>query len=170
MSRLLGIDFGSRRIGIAIGDTGAGLARALTTIRRGATVGDDAASIAAIAERESVEELVVGLPLEASGETGPMAVEARGWAEEVGRLTRLPVRLRDERLTSYLAERRLGPMPRGRSGAPPSKSQRDAYRARVDREAAAIVLQDELDARAGGRAPAAEMSDHGGVTRKETGG
>jgi RNase H-fold protein (predicted Holliday junction resolvase) len=57
---------------------------------------------------------------------------------------------RDERLTSHLAEQRLGPMKRGRSGGPPSRTQRDAYRARVDREAAAIILQDELDARATG--------------------
>jgi RNase H-fold protein (predicted Holliday junction resolvase) len=55
---------------------------------------------------------------------------------------------RDERLTSHLAEQRLGPMKRGRSGGPPSRTQRDAHRARVDREAAAIILQDELDARA----------------------
>jgi RNase H-fold protein (predicted Holliday junction resolvase) len=55
--------------------------------------------------------------------------------------------LRDERLTSHVAEQRLGPMKRGRSGGPPSRAQRDAYRARVDREAAAIILQDELDAR-----------------------
>ena len=66
----------------------------------------------------------------------------------------LPVGLRDERLTSHVAEGRLGPMKRGRSGGPPSKTQRDAYRARVDREAAAIILQDELDAgRAGARRP-----------------
>jgi len=57
------------------------------------------------------------------------------------------VTLRDERLSSHLAESRLGPMRRGRSGGPPSKTQRDAYRARVDREAAAIILQDELDSR-----------------------
>jgi len=63
----------------------------------------------------------------------------------------LPVAFRDERLTSHLAETRLGPMKRGRSGGPPSKTQRDAYKARVDREAAAIILQDELDTRAGRR-------------------
>jgi RNase H-fold protein (predicted Holliday junction resolvase) len=55
--------------------------------------------------------------------------------------------MRDERLTSHLAEQRLGPMKRGRSGGPPTRAQRQAYRARVDREAAAIILQDELDAR-----------------------
>jgi len=62
----------------------------------------------------------------------------------------LPVFLRDERLTSHVAESRLGPMPRGRSGGPPSRTQRDRYRERVDREAAAIILQDELDARRSG--------------------
>jgi RNase H-fold protein (predicted Holliday junction resolvase) len=56
--------------------------------------------------------------------------------------------MRDERLTSHLAEQRLGPMTRGRSGGPPTRAQRDAYRARVDREAAAIILQDEIEARA----------------------
>jgi RNase H-fold protein (predicted Holliday junction resolvase) len=66
-------------------------------------------------------------------------------AERIG----VPIVFRDERLTSHLAEDRLGPMKRGRSGGPPSRTQRDAYRARVDREAAAIILQDELDARVG---------------------
>lgn len=78
-----------------------------------------------------------------------MAASARTWAAEIGERLALPVALRDERLSSHLAESRLGPMKRGRSGGPPSRTQRDAYRARVDREAAAIILQDELDARAG---------------------
>jgi RNase H-fold protein (predicted Holliday junction resolvase) len=63
----------------------------------------------------------------------------------------------DERLTSHLAEGRLGPMRRGRSGGPPSKTQRDAYRARVDREAAAIILEDALTARRAA-SPATETS------------
>ena len=53
---------------------------------------------------------------------------------------------------------RLGPMPRGRSGGPPSPTQRERYRARVDREAAAIILQDELEAHAHGRAVGRAMS------------
>jgi len=76
-----------------------------------------------------------------------MATAARTWAAEIGRRLGLPVGMRDERLTSHLAESRLGPMPRGRSGGPPSRTQRDRYRERVDREAATIILQDELDAR-----------------------
>ena len=91
---------------------------------------------------------MVGLPLEASGADGPQARITRAWVEAIAALMPLPVSFRDERLSSHLAETRLGPMKRGRSGGPPSATQRDAYRARVDREAAAIILQDELDARA----------------------
>ena len=84
-----------------------------------------------------------------SGDEGPQAILTRTWAEAIGSDSRYPLTLRDERLSSHLAETRLGPMKRGRSGGPPSKTQRDAYRARVDREAAAIILQDELDTRPG---------------------
>ena len=97
-------------------------------------------------------ELVVGLPLEAAGQEGTQAALTRAWTEAILPILAVRVTLRDERLTSHLAETRLGPMKRGRSGGPPTKTQRDAYRARVDREAAAIILQDELDTRAGRRA------------------
>jgi RNase H-fold protein (predicted Holliday junction resolvase) len=76
-----------------------------------------------------------------------MARAAREWAEAISKRLELPVSLRDERLSSHLAESRIGPMPRGRSGGAPSRTQRERYRGRVDREAAAIILQDELDAR-----------------------
>ena len=92
--------------------------------------------------------MVVGLPLEAAGQEGAQARITREWVDAVRPLLDVPLRYRDERLTSHLAEQRLGPMKRGRSGGPPSRTQRDTYRARVDREAAAIILQDELDARA----------------------
>ena len=107
----------------------------------------DAAAILRLAFEQDATELVVGLPLEASGVEGPQARVTRAWVEAVSTLVPLPVTLRDERYSSHLAEGRLGPMKRGRSGGPPSKVQRDAHRARVDREAAAIILQDELDAR-----------------------
>jgi RNase H-fold protein (predicted Holliday junction resolvase) len=76
-----------------------------------------------------------------------MAAAVRAWASAVGSRLGLPVTLRDERLSSFEAERRMGRMPRGRSGGPPSRTQRNAYRARIDREAASVILQDELDAR-----------------------
>jgi len=83
------------------------------------------------------------------GGEGLQATRTREWAEAVGEATGLTLRFRDERLTSERAERRIGPPGRGRSGGPPSAAQRDAYRARVDREAAALILQDEMDAMAG---------------------
>jgi putative Holliday junction resolvase len=149
MNRLLGVDLGERRIGLAIAEPD-GRAMPLATVDRGRTADEDAARLGRIAVREGVAELVVGLPLEASGDHGTMARRTVTWAEEIGRRLGLAVVLRDERLTSHLAEMRLGPMRRGRSGGPPTRCQRLAYRSRVDREAAAIILQDELDARAGG--------------------
>ncbi len=154
MTRLLGIDLGERRVGLALADRDGSAARPLATIRRAASLDADAAALGAIVNRYDVGDLVVGLPLEAAGGEGPQSAITRSWATVVAERLGLPLSLRDERLTSHLAEERLGPMPRGRSGGPPSKTQRDAYRARVDREAAAIILQDELDARAAARGPA----------------
>lgn len=148
MSRLLGMDLGERRIGVAVADGDGGAARPLVTIRRGRDPEADAAAIERIVVEQDARELVVGLPLEIGGGDGPQARLTRAWATLIGERLGLPVSLRDERLTSHLAEQRLGPMKRGRSGGPPTAAQREVYRSRVDREAAAIILQDELDARA----------------------
>ena len=150
MNRLLGIDLGERRIGIAIAEGDGSAARPHATWRRAANADLDAAALAALIELNRIDELIVGLPLEASGAEGPQSVLARTWGIAMRDRLAVPVSFRDERLTSHVAEGRLGPMKRGRSGGPPSKTQRDAYRGRVDREAAAIILQDELDARARG--------------------
>ena len=96
---------------------------------------------------QGIVEIVVGLPVEARGNEGEMAAGARLWAAEMATRLNLPVVMRDERLSSFVADQRLGRMPRGRSGGAPSRTQRDAYKARVDREAASVILQDELDAR-----------------------
>ena len=149
MSRLLGVDLGERRVGIALADGDGAPARPLITLRRSSRIDGDVEAIRALVRVHDVGELVVGLPLDTSGDEGPQAQLTRAWADALAADLRLPVTFRDERLTSHLAEDRLGPMPRGRSGGPPTKAQRDAYRARVDREAASIILQDELDARAG---------------------
>ena len=147
MSRILGLDLGEKRIGVAVADD-RGIAMPLTTLRRAASPEADAAAIARLLAEQAATEVIVGLPLEASGAHGTQARITRAWADAVAPLLGAPVGYRDERLTSHVAEGRLGPMKRGRSGGPPSRTQRDAYRARVDREAAAIILQDELDARA----------------------
>jgi putative Holliday junction resolvase len=162
VTRLLGLDLGERRIGVALATTDGSGARPLTTLRRGRDPEADAAAIERLAEAHGAAELVVGLPLERSGDEGPQAQLTRAWAELIAARLRLPLSLRDERLSSQLAEQRLGPMKRGRSGGPPTAAQREVYRSRVDREAAAIILQDELDARAnadGGRPPRPRASD-----------
>ncbi|HSG85445.1 MAG TPA: Holliday junction resolvase RuvX [Candidatus Limnocylindrales bacterium] len=148
MSRLLGVDLGERRIGLAVGDPAVGLARPLATIRRSRDAAADAERLRHIVVEQGVSELVVGLPLDMSGDEGAQALRTRAWVDAVEPILGLPVSLRDERLSSETAERRLGPAPRGRAGGPPGPTRREARRARIDREAAAVILQDELDARA----------------------
>ena len=158
MSRLLGLDLGERRIGVAVADED-GMATPLTTLRRAATPAADAAAIDRLLAEQRAAEIIVGLPLEAAGQEGSQARITRDWVNAVAPLLDVRIGYRDERLTSHLAEERLGPMKRGRGGGPPSRTQRDAWRARVDREAAAIILQDELDARAAAApSPAAQPS------------
>ena len=147
MTRLLGLDLGARRIGVAVADV-AGIAMPLVSLRRGASIEDDAAAITLLLEQQGATEVIVGLPIDASGGEGSQAALTREWAEALRPHVSATLGYRDERLSSHLAEQRVGPMKRGRSGGPPSRTQREAYRARIDREAATIILQDELDARA----------------------
>jgi putative Holliday junction resolvase len=144
--RVIGIDLGERRVGIAIGDTGSRTAAPFATLGRGKSVAEDAASIARLAAEQGAGSMVVGLPLDMDGSEGTQATLTREWAEAVAAITGMPLRLRDERLTSQRAERRVGGPARGRSGGPPSPAQREAFRARIDREAAALILQDDFDA------------------------
>ena len=149
MTAILGIDLGERRIGIAIADAPGAGARPLSTIRRGRDIATDVTILRGVIDANGVDRLVVGLPIDAAGHEGEQALRTRAWVEalRVALGEALAIELQDERLTSHVAETRLGPMPRGRSGGPPSRQQRDAYHARVDREAAAIILQDFLDSR-----------------------
>ena len=147
MTRLLGIDLGRRRIGVAVSDETAASAHPLATLARGRTVEQDAALLSRLAAEQRAGELVVGLPLSLDGRVGPQASETTRWAERIGTLTALPVTLRDERMTTARAGERIGPPRRGRAGGPPSADRRRARSARLDREAATFILQAELDAR-----------------------
>ncbi len=144
--RVLGIDLGERRIGVAVGDLDARIATPLTTLSRAKSIEADALVISRLASEQRAGGLVVGLPLDMSGEEGMQAIRTREWAAAVAGATGLPVRFRDERLSSERAEHRIGAPTRGRSGGPPTAAQRDDRRARIDREAATVILQDELDA------------------------
>jgi putative Holliday junction resolvase len=150
VTRLLALDVGERRIGVAVADSVTGMVRPLVALRR-RTPGADTRSLAALIAEQRIDELVVGLPLELRGGEGGQVERTRQWATQVLAPLGRPVSWRDERLTSVAAEAALGRVPRGASGGPPSAAARGARRARVDREAAALIAQAELDARAGRR-------------------
>jgi putative Holliday junction resolvase len=153
--RLLGVDLGERRIGVAVGDTATGAATPLTTLGRGRTAAHDARVLARLATERGVGAVIVGLPLNDDGSEGPQAAATRDWASAVTAESGLTLRFHDERLTSQRAERLVGAPARGRSGGPPGPARREAHRARIDREAAALILQDYLDSLAAAERPAA---------------
>ncbi len=147
MSVLLGIDLGDRRIGVAAADTVRGGPRPLLTLRRG-TPSQDAGALEHIRLERDAEAIVVGLPLNMDGSESEQSARTRAWVEAVAPLLGAPISFRDERLSSEAAESRMGRARRGRSGGAPSAAARNAWRARIDREAAADILQREFDARA----------------------
>jgi putative Holliday junction resolvase len=134
--RLIGLDPGSKTIGVALSDVGLSLASPYGSIRRG-RLRDNAADIAGIARKEGARGLVVGLPLSMDGSMGPAAQAARDWALALSEATGLPVALWDERLSSAAANRFLI------GEADLSRRKRAAA---VDRMAAAWLLQAALDA------------------------
>src|SRR3954467_11539544 len=96
---LLGLDVGSRRIGVSVADPLSGVVRPLTTINRSDAAGE-ATTLRRLATEQAATELVVGLPLRADGSEGQQALVTRGWAAGVVPLVGLPLRWRDERHTT----------------------------------------------------------------------
>ncbi len=143
--RLLGIDPGSRVIGLALSDVRLLLATPYGSLPRG-KLARNAADIAAIARKEGAGGLVIGLPLSMDGTFGPAAQAARDWARALSDATGLPAAMWDERLSSSAVNRFLV------QDADLSRSRRAAA---VDRAAAAWTLQSLLDALAAGVATGA---------------
>jgi putative Holliday junction resolvase len=133
--RALGVDLGSKRIGLATSDLSGPIATPLTTLARTRSVQRDHASIADIVIREEVTIVVVGLPITMQGTLGPAAEAAQREAAALGTLLSVPVILFDERMTTVTADRAL-------KEANISASRRRQY---VDRVAAAVMLQTWLD-------------------------
>jgi putative Holliday junction resolvase len=146
LTRLLGVDLGDRRIGLAVADSETGSVKPLRTIQR-AELARDAATLATLCAEQRIDEIVVGLPLNIDGTEGEQAARTREWVKVIGPLLRRRIAWHDERLSSVAAEERMGRPARGRCGGPPSPAARNARRARVDREAAAQILQAVLDSR-----------------------
>ena len=142
--RIIGLDHGSRRIGVAIGDTETGMAFARSAIRR-RNLDHDLALIGELCTGEEASLVVVGLPLNIDGTEGEQASAAREFGERV-RAIGLSVAYEDERLTSWEAAERMG-----------SAGRRAPRRSgELDSEAARLILQQYLDAR---RPPADPIPD-----------
>jgi putative Holliday junction resolvase len=136
--RVLGVDPGSKRIGLALSDEEARIAFPHSVVERGEGGAAHAiARVADVARSEGVTHIVVGLPLRLDGTEGPEAKRARAFADALGRATGLPVELVDERMTTALAERALAAT--GVRG--------ERKKAVVDQAAAAVLLQGHLDHR-----------------------
>jgi putative Holliday junction resolvase len=132
--RILALDLGTRRIGLAVSD-GLGItAQGIETmVRRNKRA--DLAALAGIVRERQIEKILVGLPLHMSGDAGKQADWATEFAATLAQYTGVPVIMRDERLTSREAERML----RG------SGVHQDDRKAAIDRLSATILLQSYLD-------------------------
>ena len=133
VTRLIGLDHGSRRIGVAIGDTDTGMAFARPALRRQNTAADIDA-IAQMARDEEAATIVLGLPRNMDGSEGVQAAAARKFGERLA-ATGLAIDFQDERLTSWQALEQMGPR-RGR----------DRRSGELDSAAARLILQEYLDA------------------------
>jgi len=137
--RLLAVDWGERRIGLALSDESRTLAQPLATLTRRTGKRFPMAALQEHLDRHAVTGVIVGLPLDAEGAEGPAAQAARALADDIARKSGLPVALWDERFTTARvlgAVREMGGKTRGRE-------------ADVDALAATLLLQHYLDAARG---------------------
>ena len=135
VTRYLGVDYGTKRVGLAVSD-GLGLtARPLEVVSRGSVV----ARVQELVDKFEVSTLVLGLPTSLGGNEGASAIAARALGDELSEAIGIQIEYIDERFTSKLAEDALLE----------SGMKRRERRERVDKVAAAIILQDYLDRRAG---------------------
>ena len=143
MGRILGVDLGARRIGLAVSDPSGIIASPLGTIERSGDSHRDRVAIVSAANESEATIVVVGLPREMSGRMGPAAKAARAEVEALRELApALAFELVDERMTTVIAQRTLID----------AGVRRKARKQTVDKVAAAVILQSYLEARPGPRA------------------
>jgi putative Holliday junction resolvase len=133
--RYLGLDIGTRRIGVAVSDELGLTAQPVMTLERRSSRRDDLRSLARLCRRFGAAAIVVGNPLHLSGEAGTHAAKTRSFAAELGELTGLPIHLWDERLTTREAHQVLYE----------AGHARQKHRKVVDQVAATMILQSFLD-------------------------
>ena len=139
--RALGIDLGSKRIGIAVSDRSGTIASPLTVVHRSGSVKRDHEAIAALVAEEEAEIVVVGLPLNMNGSLGPAAQAATAEANTLASVVGVPVVTFDERRTTVTAQRAMID----------ARMRAEARRRIIDKVAAAVILQNWLDTQAAQR-------------------
>jgi len=149
MGRWLGIDYGRRRIGIALGDPGERIASPATTLHSTGTPAGDARAILRYAIENDADGVVVGLPLNMDGSLGPQARLSMDFAAQLRRHGDLSVETWDERLSSAQADETMRAAGLTRAKR---KKQRDAL-------AAQVILQSFLDARRAGGGDSPDEGD-----------
>ena len=145
MNRIMALDVGDSRVGIALSDPTGTLATPFGAVARGETDVDD---ILRLAEREGAGAIVVGMPFTLAGERGAQAAKTASFVRELREKARVPVSTLDERLSTAQAQRLLRESD-GRGGGN-KRRQRKARRqdkGRTDAAAAAVILQGYLDGR-----------------------
>jgi putative holliday junction resolvase len=142
-ARILALDYGRARIGVAIAAPGDAEARPLATLER-VNRNEDMRRLRDMSREYRVRTIVVGLPLRLDGTRGDMAEEATRFAQRVQKQLGLPVEMVDERLTSWEAERVLEEQ-QGRTMHPAhGKRRKEHEQPGVDAVAAALILKDYL--------------------------
>jgi putative Holliday junction resolvase len=145
--RILALDYGRARIGLAIADVETALAQPLGTLDR-INRNEDMRRLRELVREHGVQQIVVGLPLRLDGTRGDMAEEAARFGQRVHKQMGVPVEMVDERLTSWEAERLLEER-QGRTmhAASSKKRKKENAKPGVDALAAALILKEYLDRR-----------------------
>ena len=133
--RVIGIDLGSKRIGIALSDTDLTVATPLDVVERSGNVGKDHIAILKITDEWEVQKIIVGLPISLDGTLGPSAQSVMDEIKMLRGVTDIPIETHDERFTTVTAEQILLQQ----------NVKRDRKKRVIDKVAAAIILQGWID-------------------------
>ncbi|OLE57334.1 MAG: hypothetical protein AUG13_04545 [Chloroflexi bacterium 13_1_20CM_2_59_7] len=145
---ILSIDYGRARMGLAIADSNARMARPLGTLER-VNRNEDMRRLRELVREHGVRQILVGLPLRLDGTRGEMAEEAERFAQRVRKQIGVPVEMMDERLTTWEAERLLeetqGRFMHEEKSAGAKNKKKAPSKVTVDSVAAAVILKEYLE-------------------------